>query len=280
MSSIPLPLDLQLLEDHKKGGGRREWGLFTLRAWWFFHCRALSYFHPWRHKTSAKTYKSIVNNTFNYASVLVRSKKKTSPELYMQYLDFIGPARELFLGDPLKKYEEEEVIEGIPREYYAADFLIFTENYYNTIAEHIVANRFKKRKEAMPDVARPNIYRPFPTREESSLGYISRLIYAEMHPVRRFMRSNGLTRQDLIPVLLKKSENLWPLFRNDSIMIDLNLQKLKNAYPQLDITQLRRDFHIWKATDWQRDPVEFSIQAMQIFAEDEELLRDKHKKKG
>lgn len=255
------------------------WGVFTLRAWWLFHCRALSYFHPWRHKTSAKTYKSIVNNTFNYASVLKMSKKKTSPELYMQYLDFTGPARELFLGDPLKKYAEDAVIEGIPREYYATDFLIFTENY-NQAREHKLASRLKKRKESMPDSVRENQFKPYPMREESSIAFVSRLIYVEMHPIRRFMRSNGLINDDLSAILSPDKGYLLAMFRSDSIMNNKPLQKLKNAYPKLDIPQLRRDFYIWKAADWQRDPVEFSIQAMQIFAEDEELLREKHKKKS
>jgi len=197
----------------------------------------------------------------------------------MEYAEYREDMKELIAGDPLLDHRGQEEIEGIPAQHYERDnlFLIFS---LNRKAPSVAQYKAKEQREVSGDDAVPrSVFNLVPYPGENGREYISRFLYAELHPVRILMRDKGLNLMGFADAMGIARAKIPKSFFTDSIMKHWNLAKMKKNWPELDLEELRREFHIWKATDWEADPVLFAATAMQVFVEHEEQLKEQSKRK-
>jgi len=259
-------------------------GLLTRTALWNLAVWAKSAVLRFRSQNKYNT--SRPDNTLGEQGFLGRARhydqKLPRYFLLLEYEEYREDLKELRDGDPISEQRDSGCTEigGISAHEYERDnlFMLFDLcRDKNSTQLHRVRG-LSMDKHGKDAVGR-SVFNLVPYKDEGGREYISRFLFAELHPVRMLMRSKGLNLMGFADKMEIARAKLPKSFFTDSIMKPWNLAKMKELWPETDLCQLRQDFHIWKATDWEADPVLFAATAMQVFVEHEEKLLAKKKKK-
>jgi len=241
---------------------------------------------PWRARSATSVTRA--DNSIGEQAFLNRTRhhpERRLPRflLLMEYEEYHEDLRELIAGDPLSEHRGKEEIEGIAASHYERDnlFLLFEMN--KKIEGKRLTLRLWKRGRMSEkhgvDAAGRSVFNLVPYKDEGGREYISRFLYAELHPIRMLMRSKGLNLMGFADKMGISRCKIPLSFLTDSIMKPWNLAKMKKHWPEIDLKKIRQDFFIWKATDFAADPVLFAATAMQVFVEHEKELKAKKKTK-